>query len=239
MAVVRAAIGKCGFIGVKLYPPVGFLPLGNDDPRLDQALTRLYLWCETYGVPITVHAGPGNIFDRAFEEYAKPRNWMEVVKAHPKLRLNLGHFGHQAQAKNHEYWIDEAVELMELPNSQVYADVADCEIPVTEAYVEFLQQRLTQHEVLKERLLYGSDWFMDELEPKPGFSVSDYLPKMNARLASRLFASDETGFFSRNALRFLGLAKADGSPDLEHPNFKRLVRYYRDQPRPKWLGGQL
>src|SRR5262249_28223436 len=82
LQLVTDAITKHGFIGVKLYPPMGFLPLGNASldgtafwsrpwippalqrsilgARMDDALRSLYAWCLSNGVRIKAHASPSN-----------------------------------------------------------------------------------------------------------------------------------------------------------------------------------
>jgi len=59
-AVMRTkrAIETQGFVGVKLYPPLGFRPIGNEDKELDKALLELYGYCckeEGNPVPIIAH----------------------------------------------------------------------------------------------------------------------------------------------------------------------------------------
>ena len=100
---MRDAVERAGFIGVKLYPPVGFLPLGNagfspDAARgqaLDQALRALYATCEAEEIPITAHASPGNEFALGYGQLAAPERWAPVLREFPNLRLNFGHFGHE------------------------------------------------------------------------------------------------------------------------------------------------
>jgi hypothetical protein len=156
MAIVHAAVSQSGFIGVKIYPPVGFKPCGNDDPKIDLALMRLYSWCAKYDVPITVHTGPGNRFEPQYADYPAPSTWNRVLDSSAelgKLRLNLGHFGETAQIQgNGELWIEQALALMDkFPH--VYADVADQSIPVSDDYVKFVQQRLDAHPRCRVRVL--------------------------------------------------------------------------------------
>jgi len=120
MTLVKEAIEKKGFIGVKLYNSLGYRPLGNADPGVslmrrriavrndtmtylfdgeeyDEVLCELYDYCVDYEVPITAHcvmngieAYPGASFD-----FGKAEFWDEVLRQerYKKLRLNLAHFG--------------------------------------------------------------------------------------------------------------------------------------------------
>lgn len=106
--VVRDAILNRGFAGVKLYPPMGFLPIGNADippggfpasvastpyaeefgHLLDAALLALYEFCAAHDVPVMVHTSPSNgsgVFTNSagkkvgFEARANPAGWARVL----------------------------------------------------------------------------------------------------------------------------------------------------------------
>jgi predicted TIM-barrel fold metal-dependent hydrolase len=125
MSLVRAAIegdGRrtSGFIGVKLYPPMGFRAIGNkglpderfNEPaylrstetglgsqigrKLDAALAKLYAWCSTNNVPIMAHTSHSFGPNADYEDRADPAFWGDVLKQHafPRLRINMAHFGH-------------------------------------------------------------------------------------------------------------------------------------------------
>jgi predicted TIM-barrel fold metal-dependent hydrolase len=130
LAIVRSAIevnqiphGRSttgGFIGVKLYPPMGFRAIGNaglpddtfDEPaylrsadtglesqigrKLDAALTQLYAWCSANNVPIMAHTSRSFGPSSDYEDRADPVFWADVLKsgAFPGLRINMAHFGH-------------------------------------------------------------------------------------------------------------------------------------------------
>ncbi len=150
LAIVQEAVASRGFLGAKLYSPMGFKPTGNaaqglsfptyasmSEPgfgaALDKALDGLYSWCEANEVPILAHtldsqsAGPG------YAERAEPKFWEKVLTKYPKLRLNLAHFGNFSQAlsangaskpfeKTWEYEIGSYIKGGRFPN--VYADIS-------------------------------------------------------------------------------------------------------------------
>jgi predicted TIM-barrel fold metal-dependent hydrolase len=119
LGLAREAVESCGFLGVKLYPPMGFKPLNNaTDPTLtlsrgalkradnqppftplqlaaamDQNLDRLYDWCAKEGVPILTHAADSYGSGPCYSRRAKPSNWLPVVSKYPGIRLCLAHFG--------------------------------------------------------------------------------------------------------------------------------------------------
>ncbi|WP_230165042.1 amidohydrolase family protein [Roseomonas sp. CECT 9278] len=111
LAVVRDAVAHKGAIGVKVYPPMGFRPLGNGDrnagpfvdfletairnfgARLDDALLELYAYCNDEDVPIMAHCSPSQGRGPGFVQRAAPELWRPVLDRFPKLRVNLAHFG--------------------------------------------------------------------------------------------------------------------------------------------------
>ena len=151
MAVVRRAIEvdrildatstktTGGFVGVKLYPPMGFRAIDNkhlpddrfNEPaylrspdtglgseiggKLDAALSRLYRWCSANNVPIMAHTSHSFGPNSDYEDRADPIFWASVLKrdAFPRLRINLAHFGHFNEAVQYarpESYVDKCWE---------------------------------------------------------------------------------------------------------------------------------
>jgi len=151
MAVVRRAIEvdrildatstktTGGFVGVKLYPPMGFRAINNkhlpddrfNEPaylrspdtglgseiggKLDAALSRLYRWCSANNVPIMAHTSHSFGPNSDYEDRADPIFWASVLKrdAFPRLRINLAHFGHFNEAVQYarpESYVDKCWE---------------------------------------------------------------------------------------------------------------------------------
>lgn len=101
------------FIGVKLYPALGFFPIGTGknvqpDPVYDGKLRALYAFCEKGGIPITTHCSRGGVNgtlplqrqgwssddETVCHQYmGSPYNWEPVLKEFPRLKVNLAHFG--------------------------------------------------------------------------------------------------------------------------------------------------
>lgn len=110
--LVRLTIEKYGFVGVKLYPPMGFEPNGNtettfdrvtamtaaDAAEVDQALRKLYHYCSDNDVPVTAHCNHSN---GAHESY-HPASWACVVEEFSSLRLHLRHFGGASEFRDKE-----------------------------------------------------------------------------------------------------------------------------------------
>jgi predicted TIM-barrel fold metal-dependent hydrolase len=113
LQIVKTAIRRYGFLGVKLYSPMGFRPSQNAElgfpfpapaagkdfgKRLDAALDGLYAWCEREQVPILAHTTESQSAGPDFAARAEPKFWLSVLEKYPRLRLNLAHFGNFSQA---------------------------------------------------------------------------------------------------------------------------------------------
>ncbi len=148
--IVQEAVTKHGFLGVKLYSPMGFKPTGNaeksvtfpafasqNDPAfgasLDKALDGLYGWCEANEVPILAHTTDSQSAGPDYAGRAEPKFWERVLTKYPKLRLNLAHFGNFSQSlepngaakpyeKTWEYEIGTYIKGGRFPN--VYTDIS-------------------------------------------------------------------------------------------------------------------
>ncbi|WP_217356938.1 amidohydrolase family protein [Ruegeria sp. HKCCA4812] len=114
LQTIQKSVESQGFAGIKLYPPMGFLPLGNDRfdapgarrPRalrelgvtgqeIDNELRALYDWCAAEDVPIKTHGNNSLGADACTGQNASAANWEPVLEtpAWSNLRLNIAHFG--------------------------------------------------------------------------------------------------------------------------------------------------
>jgi hypothetical protein len=108
LALARSALTEHGFLGIKLYPPMGFRASRNAGPypsriwnelggdpsrRLDAVLQDLYRLCVELDAPILTHAYASNGANKDFELRADPAYWLPVFRSYPTLRVCLAHFG--------------------------------------------------------------------------------------------------------------------------------------------------
>ncbi len=234
--LVRYAVQSAGFLGVKLYPPVGFAPFDNVTLQpelplasaLDRALALLYKFCETREVPILTHASASNEYALGLRRLVTPVRWAPVLQRFPGLRLDLGHFGGELPA-----WTDEAIALIEThPN--VYADLSNSALVYDDAYAARLRAQLpgllARHPRLKRRLMYGSDWWLSALDPLANRAVE----RFDAVLSPVLTPDERADVMGRNALRFLGFLDDDNRPR-SGAAARRLRLFYGRAARPLWL----
>ncbi len=248
LETVQRAVERYGFVGVKMYPPMGFRPTANeptaeipteeDAAAVDEILDELYTWCEQEDVPVTVHCNATNEAADAYATFSRPSLWAQVLRKHPGLHLNLGHFGGTGEKGKAKDW---AVQIARLANDHphLYADVGCHRIDkreVAAAYEAKLRSILGAEETqgMRQRLMYGSDWFMLALAPKNDEFLSRYR-KLYAAAVDDDEASLER-FLGGAALDFLGFSEAARQEG--NRNGDRLrARYAEHAPDrvPDWL----
>ena len=248
LEVLQRSIERYGFVGVKMYPPMGFTPTDNkptseietkeDAEAVDAILEELYEWCALEHVPITVHCNATNDASDEYATFSRPSLWAKVLKRHPDLHLNLGHFGGTGDKGKAAQW---AVQIARLTNDypHLYADVGNHRIDkpeVASAYEAKLRSILGAEETseMRQRLMYGSDWFMVALAPKNEEFLTRYRKLYTAVVGKGDPAVDR--FLGGAALDFLGFsekARQEGNK-----NGERLRNRYAEHAPdrvPDWL----
>ena len=149
---MQDAVEKRGFIGIKLYPSIGFAPYGNVDAlqaheappswrragfpgveALDRAMDTLFAWCNARGVPILAHAGPSFGPDGASDALGGPTYWRKAIDRMQSIAQSRGTtpapvcFGHSGGAylecDHKPAWpVDFARLMHDFPNA--YGDLS-------------------------------------------------------------------------------------------------------------------
>ncbi len=216
MKLVEKKVGKDKpFIGVKLYPALGYMPS-------HPALYPLYDFCIGNDVPITVHTSPkglpslsGSCYVRSrgnpsewfkwdrFDSkeifapnrhFGEPNNWLEVFEddngQYSELKINFAHFGKFGRTSDND-WASQIIALMEKYN-HVYSDISFCQ---EENPVQTIREIVGQHTDVADRLLFGTDYIM--LKTTGGSDVlQNYFDA---------FSDLPRNMFYLNCCRFLGL----------------------------------
>jgi hypothetical protein len=247
LEIVRLAVERFGFIGVKLYPPMGFRPTGNaPGPEMDaeqasavnSILDELFTWCEREDVPVTAHCNASNEARSDYRLFSAPALWAEVLDAHPNLRLNLGHFGgaNDDPSDPAAQWPEEISRLADRW-TRVYADTGNHRIDddrIASAYFAKLGRLFEAGGTarIKDRLMYGSDWLMLALLP----DSERFLHTYRDQYAEHFGPTATSRFMGGAALEFLGLSDPS---DPTNKNRHRLVDRYSavGAVLPPWLGG--
>lgn len=218
LAHVRREVLVRGAAGVKVYPPSGYLPLGNRASEYDARNRGLFAFCQAEAVPVFSHSN-----DAGFEakpghgaRYGVPERWLPVLRDFPALRLCFGHAG------DYQGWTSPPPEggadlaflksraglVYQLCNRypNVYADFGHHEGVLVPEKAEALRRRLEwcirRTPGFARKICYGSDFPMVA-------RVAGYEGYLSAFW--RLFAESPAlapharGFFRQNALDYLDL----------------------------------
>jgi predicted TIM-barrel fold metal-dependent hydrolase len=209
--------------------------------KLDAALSKLYTWCSANNVPIMAHTSHSFGPSSDYEGRADPIFWADVIKqnAFPQLRINLAHFGHFNKAVQYprpQNYVDECWEWtvgkILTSSAEVYADISSLgEILKTGSsrkIVECMKAFKEHFPNSDERLLYGTDWSMIAQEERfPKLFSSRPFPDLMI-LFLRAVGYDDAqieGIMFRNAVRFLGLGKAEFEKFGEKSTRGRLEKF--------------
>ena len=207
-----------GFVvGIKLYPPMGYRPAFNADrdsfpnedwwpglgKAMDGVLDKCFYGCLQHELSVMAHANRSHASDDDYLDNCSPENWRRALATHPALKVNLGHFGGMT---NESSWRGGFCDLMkDFPG--VYADTADfaqiTDRKIRTAFFADLSPLMKDpHSPLRERLMYGSDFFMNGIYR----CYEDYADDWISHFRSH-FPDDWRRFAGRNAADFLSLRR--------------------------------
>ncbi len=184
--IVQKYIEEKNFAGLKLYPPLGYYPF-------DERLNEIYAYAQKHQLPITSHCARGGVFykgeitesmkihpktgehikeqkNKFFTDiYTDPDNYLYVLQQFPNLKINLAHFGGYDEWEKYlgntmedgqRTWYDKIYSLIR-QYPKVYTDVS---YTMFNADLFNLLKLTLQDSTLKEKILYGSDFYMVEQE---------------------------------------------------------------------------
>lgn len=198
-----------GFKGLKLYPPLGTFPY-------DERYLPIYKYCEENNIPVLAHCTAGNPvhFKGSHKElvqllrncklkidwnkkdselcsyFTHPEGYKYVLKAFPKLRVCLAHFGRENE------W-DEVIKDMMTKYDNLYTDIS-FSLYDTEHWGN-LKVLLSTNEQFRTHCLFGTDYYMIETES----TEKQFCINLRAYLGEELF----TQISVTNPNKFLGIEK--------------------------------
>ena len=213
---------------------------------LDNEMRKLFKLCEDLDAPLMAHVADSETIGGVMLKLPGPDYWAKALHEFPKLRVNLGHFGgvwrfadpstdpdaikYRDEA---EAWATGIVGLMGSYDN-VYADFAFFDqaleqiAPGNQASqaIGFIATKAAASPVLKQRLMFGSDWIMVGMLS----AGSDYAQRVMTSM--NYFFSDpptRENLRWRNAARYLGLAPGNPTHDRIRaslgPNADLLARF--------------
>ncbi|MEE9911847.1 MAG: amidohydrolase family protein [Deltaproteobacteria bacterium] len=174
--------GKGIFKGIKIYPPLGYLPT---HPNLEP----IFDYCSRYDIPIILHCSPGgmqNFRSRNYVSswtgnshwedfqsvdrnksrfYTAPEKWLPVLDRWPDLRINFAHFGGGERLdKGDRAWMNDIIKLIR-KHPHVYTDFSYHARP---KLPEKIMEVVSENECLNKKLMFGTDYIMILMDRKLG-----------------------------------------------------------------------
>ncbi len=175
------AAANDGYLGVKLYPPFGYRPIGNAQidaghrcgaPRTpaqrgayDAILMDLFRACVKLDLAVQAHCENPGAGAKKCGEHADPAHWERLLAdpALKDLRLDLMHMGGDAELAKPNYqqsWAGTVVRLMERRDRRVYADVGAHEVPNNADLRKKFLRTIGGLPLARERVMFGTDWHL-------------------------------------------------------------------------------
>jgi uncharacterized protein len=174
-----------GFVGIKLYPSLGYYPY---DPRLEEVYrfaeekeVPIMVHCSKGGIfyngeeleyehlhpqtfnskfPPRISGDNKTPRDKFKDNFLQPYNYEAVLDKFPRLKICFAHYGGDSelelQIKNKPNWYAELKDLMKRYEN-VYVDISYTlhEAKYREKFLNDLSDP-----VLRNRIMYGTDFFM-------------------------------------------------------------------------------
>ena len=212
--LMKDALENKGFIGVKLYPSIGY-EVNHPD------LLEVYDYCVKHDVPIVMHCNHGGFYvEENFTNYCDPEYWEPILQQLPDLKICFAHFGGEESLSKPgglagDSWGKKIIDLMEAYDG-VYADVSYHDEMMSNADDEqFYLNTLTgllDRDVVKERILFGTDSWMLRMN----MADEAYWSYFRAKLSQGHFNQ----ITQSNPKRFLGLQPLK-------TNIKRYINFQK------------
>ncbi len=234
--IMTRALESQAFVGVKLYPSLGY---EIDTP----ALRKVFEYCERNDVPILTHCTDSGFYEAEnTKALADPRLWKPILGAYPALRVCFAHCGGATNfsavpVAGEESWADVVIQLM----GEYDGVCADIGLHVQmmgngemeQRYFDRLHSLLADN-ATRERMLFGSDWWLLRLQTTEG--------QFWRYFTDRLSAAELHAMSVRAPARFLGLP-VDGLQ--ARPNVSGYLERIRESaasvgaPPAAWVRGAL
>ena len=180
-AVSRLESGK--FKGLKIYPKLGYEP-GHDLLR-----QKLYPLCQEQRIPVLTHCSEGGIKHKNWNKeecdaVTAPHAYKDILTEFPNLKLCLAHFGGDRAWKQYrknlrrghgpQTWVDDIVGMIrsgDFPN--LWTDISYTIFNFQENFPAL--KDMLKDDVLRARVLFGSDFYMIKQEQETEKEISKKL----------------------------------------------------------------
>ncbi len=212
----KQAIEEWGFKGLKLYPPLGTFPY-------DKRYYPIYEYCQSNNLPVISHCTDGNpVYFKGSQDdliqllqgcsmpvdyssknnkalcayFTHPLGYKQVMDDFPNLKICLAHYG-RGNAETNDIggldW-DDIIKQMMLTYPNLYVDCAYS--MYNEDWWASVKDQLTTNQQLREHFLFGSDFYLVEVET----TEKEFDIKFRAYIGEDLFQQIAV----TNPMKFLG-----------------------------------
>ena len=150
--------------GLKLYP--GYQPFYPSDA----ALEPLYALAAEFAVPVMIHSGD-TYSPKGKVKFSHPLHIDEVAVDHPSVNFVICHVGNP--------WVRDCMEVV-YKNSNAYTDISGLVLGnFSDRFEKFMRtqiQEMLLYGVQPEKVLYGTDWPISEMDSYLQFMEELKLP---------------------------------------------------------------
>jgi predicted TIM-barrel fold metal-dependent hydrolase len=166
--------------GLKIYP--GYEPFYPADEKLRPA----YELAAEFGVPVMIHSGD-TFTPRGKVKYAHPLHVDEVAVDFPDVDFIICHIGNP--------WFRDCMEVV-YKNKNVYTDISGLVLgDFSDRFEQFMHKQIQEmllYGVEPEKVLYGTDWPISQMDSYLDFMEELRMPEKDRRKimyenAARLF----------------------------------------------------
>ena len=188
--IVKKCFEEDGFAGVKIYPPLGYLPY-------DAGLTKIYDYCVKYGKPVISHVSHGPVYyrgdiddgmisksrinkdifrslykDNPWSYFTHPLHYEVLANDFPTLRIDMAHFGGEDEWKlylNDSWHLNDPNPELErqswfsiiLKLIKKYPNLyTDVAYTLCDPAYQPLLHTVLQDRLARDKILFGSDYYM-------------------------------------------------------------------------------
>lgn len=205
---LKLHIEKLGFYGIKLYPSLGFFPFDPRLIKVYEYAQKneipIIMHCTKGGIyyqgkgytldqlkPKNLDGKPAKGLDFSDQQnkrnskfknyFTDPDNYIEVLEKFPNLKLCFAHFGGNDEIKrynkdpNTDNWYGKIKKLL-IDNPNVYTDISYSlyDKKVFNSLIDDIN-----NEAIKNRILFGTDFFMVIREKSEKRLVHDFQSKIS------------------------------------------------------------
>jgi predicted TIM-barrel fold metal-dependent hydrolase len=225
------ALTQRGFVGVKLYPSLGYQ---MNTPEMD----KVFAYCVANDVPLLMHCNAGGFrYTAETAQYCDPAVWQPILTKYPALRICFAHFGGDENltppAVAADSWTGRILALMDQFET-VYADISFHTDPMAggEAGDNYFKNLggLLKNKTYRERILFGTDYHL----VRQRLREDNHWRYWQAKLSD----ADFTQIAETNPAAFLGLPNAGGAGATRnitrYLDFLCLKRFELEAELPAW-----